>query len=568
MQPTLQPTRIIPSSEHESARWEVVCHDLRTPLAIVLGYSEMLLEDVAALPAWEARAGEVRRVREGGLRWLRLLDDARLAGRSESRAKTLEVISARLNADLRAPVDDVVRVLEWLLGDLRESKESGPLVESLERIRTAARRFEALISELLPLQSAEAPALAEAVAESATRPLAIPSWRPPPSMTDPATRPLPRPSWLPPPSVSYPALQELELVPASRSVRSLTGKLLVVDDSEGNRALLTRRLSRQGHTVSTAESGREALALLRGERFDLVLLDVMMPEMDGYQVLEQMKSDDVLRRVPVVMISARGDLEGMVRCLELGAEDYLAKPFNPVLLRARIGASLAQKHQRDRERFYVERLREAQEQSETLLLNVLPKAIADRLKRGESAIADHFESVTVLFADLVGFTEYAARLSPATVVQKLNEIFSAFDHLAELHGVEKIKTMGDGYLAVGGLPVPRPDHAEAIAELALDMQREMELFNQRTGESIEIRTGIHSGPVVAGIVGTTKFTYDLWGDTVNTASRMESHGVPGAIQISEATRRLLDGKYATKARGTIEVKGKGLMATALLTGRR
>ena len=242
-----------------------------------------------------------------------------------------------------------------------------------------------------------------------------------------------------------------------------------------------------------------------------MLLDVITPDMDGYQVLEEMKSDEVLRHLPVVMISARGDLEGMVRCLELGAEDYLAKPFNPVLLRARIGASLARKQQHDRERFHVEQLRAAQEQSEALLLNVLPKAIADRLKLGESAIADYFPAVTVLFADLVGFTAYAARLAPATVVERLNEMFSAFDQLAERHGVEKIKTIGDAYLAVGGLPVPRADHADAIAELALDMQIEVDRFNQRNGENIVIRTGIHSGPVVAGIIGTKKLTYDLRG---------------------------------------------------------
>lgn len=292
----------------------------------------------------------------------------------------------------------------------------------------------------------------------------------------------------------------------------MTGKLLVVDDNESNRAVLLKRLTRQRHTVSAAAGGREALELPSRELFDLVLLDVIMPDMDGYQVLAKMKSDEVLRHLPVVMIWARGDLEGMVRCLELGAEDYLAKPFNPVLLRARIGASLAGKQQHDRERFHVEQLRAAQEQSEALLLNVLPKAIADRLKLGERAIADYFPAVTVLFADLVGFTAYAARLAPATVVERLNEMFSAFDQLAERHGVEKITTIGDAYLAVGGLPVPRADHADAIAELALDMQIEVDRFNQRNGENIVIRTGIHSGSVVAGIIGTKKLTYDLWGE--------------------------------------------------------
>jgi class 3 adenylate cyclase/CheY-like chemotaxis protein len=529
----------------DRGRWDDVCHDLRTPLSIILGYSEMLLEDVENLPAWKARAVDVQRIRETGHRLLRILDDAMTASRAEAMTEGFAVLSARLHRDLRAPLDEARGAIDRVVDDTRGTAESDAVLVDLERIRTAGRRFDALLEELAPTTTIEAVALRDV----------------------PVPRPVSRPSWLPPPP-GMPRTELRESVPAPGSIRALTGKLLVVDDNESNRAVLSQRLSRQGHTVSVASGGLEALALLGRERFDLVLLDVMMPDMDGYQVLERMKSDQVLRHLPVVMISARGDLDGMVRCLELGAEDYLAKPFNPVLLRARIGASLAQKQQRDRERFYIERLRLAQEQSEALLLNVLPKAIADRLKRGESAIADYFEAVTVLFADLVGFTAYAARLAPATVVERLNEIFTAFDRLAERHGVEKIKTIGDAYLAVGGLPVPRPDHADAIAELAMDMQKEVEIFNRRTGENIVIRTGIHSGPVVAGIVGTTKFSYDLWGDTVNTASRMESHGVPGAIQISEATRRLLSDKYVIKPRGTIDVKGKGPMETALLLGRK
>jgi class 3 adenylate cyclase/CheY-like chemotaxis protein len=530
------------ADERERARWDTICHDLRTPLSIILGYSDMLLEDTEELPAWRARAAQVRQVREAGQVLLHILDGAMTASRRDGGVEPFLVASTRLRGDLRGPLDSVLTSMERLVEETLATTVSGDLLIDLERIRTAGRRFDALMLELLPAPSADAPA-------------------------DATPRPVSRPSWVPPPTPEIITRSD-SVAPPPGSIRAVTGKLLVVDDNESNRAVLSQRLTRQGHTVSAASGGREALELLGKELFDLVLLDVMMPDMDGYQVLEKMKSDAVLRHLPVVMISARGDLEGMVRCLELGAEDYLAKPFNPVLLRARIGASLAQKQQRDRERFYVDKLRAAQQQSEALLLNVLPKAIADRLKAGESDIADYFPAVTVLFADLVGFTAYAARLSPATVVERLNEIFSAFDQLADRHGVEKIKTIGDAYLAVGGLPVPREDHADAIAELALDMQIEVDRFNDRTGESIVIRTGIHSGPVVAGIIGTKKFTYDLWGDTVNTASRMESHGVPGAIQISEATRLLLAGKYAVTPRGAIDVKGKGMMETSLLTGRK
>jgi PAS domain S-box-containing protein len=209
-----------------------------------------------------------------------------------------------------------------------------------------------------------------------------------------------------------------------------------------------------------------------------------------------------------------------------------------------------------------------QEKADRLLLNVLPKAIAERLKQQAGAIADSFEEVTVLFADIVGFTQLSAQISPTELVSLLNQVFSKFDQLAERHELEKIKTIGDAYMVVGGLPVQRHDHAEAIAEMALDMQQAVMEFSQETGQFLNIRIGINSGPVVAGVIGLKKFIYDLWGDTVNTASRMESQGLPGAIQVSEATYLRLQQKYNFQDRGVINVKGKGNMMTYLLMGRR
>jgi len=206
-------------------------------------------------------------------------------------------------------------------------------------------------------------------------------------------------------------------------------------------------------------------------------------------------------------------------------------------------------------------------QTERLLHNILPARIAERLKKAQSAIAESFDNVTVMFADLVGFTEISVRRSPTELVELLNLIFSKFDQLSELHGLEKIKTIGDAYMVVGGLPVPRSDHAEAIAEMALDMQRGLSEFNAETGEALQIRIGINSGPVVAGVIGTKKFIYDLWGDTVNTASRMESHGIPGTIQLTASTYELLRDKYQFTVRGPINIKGKGQMTTYLLGGK-
>ena len=208
-----------------------------------------------------------------------------------------------------------------------------------------------------------------------------------------------------------------------------------------------------------------------------------------------------------------------------------------------------------------------QQRSERLLLNVLPAPIAERLKAGEGVIADAYPDVTVLFADLVDFTRRSQQISPAQVVAVLNELFSVFDQLAQRQGLEKIKTIGDAYMVAGGLPTPRPDHAQAVAEMALAVRDEVARRSDPSGQPLQVRIGIDTGPVEAGVLGTSKFSYDLWGDTVNTASRMESHGIPGCIQVTARTyQRLRDG-YRLQRRGPIQVRGKGEMVTYLLLGR-
>jgi class 3 adenylate cyclase len=261
-------------------------------------------------------------------------------------------------------------------------------------------------------------------------------------------------------------------------------------------------------------------------------------------------------------------MDSVVRCIEMGAEDHLPKSFEPVLLRARIGACLEKKYWHDQEQAYLKQLQVEREKSERLLLNVLPAPIADRLKQGEQVIADNFADVTVLFADIVDFTRFSANMLPTELVVLLNEIFSAFDYLAEQHGLEKIKTAGDEYMVVGGLPMPRNDHVEAVAEMALDIQETVAQFSVNDNEPLSVRVGIHTGPVVAGVIGTKKFSYDLWGDTVNIASRMESHGLNGSIQVTTATYERLCEKYVFAERGTIPVKNKGKMLTYFLIGKK
>lgn len=213
-------------------------------------------------------------------------------------------------------------------------------------------------------------------------------------------------------------------------------------------------------------------------------------------------------------------------------------------------------------------LRKEKKKTDALLLNILPEAIANKLKNEPAAIADKFDNATILFADLVNFTQISTTMSATKLVYLLNEIFSTFDRLTEKHGLEKIKTIGDAYMVASGIPIQRQDHAEAIAEMALDMLEAIQALNVKLDTKFDLRIGINSGPVVAGVIGTKKFIYDLWGNAVNTASRMESHGIPGRIQVSIYSYELLRDKYEFEERGLIEIKGKGEMRTYFLEGRK
>ena len=225
-------------------------------------------------------------------------------------------------------------------------------------------------------------------------------------------------------------------------------------------------------------------------------------------------------------------------------------------------------HQRTLIQQQHQQLELGRQKSEDLLLNILPRPIAQRLKEDQSVIADYFHSTTVLFTDIVGFTKLSENLSPSELVQFLNKIFTSFDNLVEKYQLEKIKTVGDAYMVAGGFPEPRLDHVEAIADLALEMQDSMVRFHTEKNQSVSMRTGIHTGPAVAGVIGIKKFIYDVWGDTVNTASRMESHGIGGQIQVSHATYKVLKDKYILKKRGSIEIKGKGKLTTYWLQRKK
>jgi adenylate cyclase len=260
--------------------------------------------------------------------------------------------------------------------------------------------------------------------------------------------------------------------------------------------------------------------------------------------IEQLKVAFVTKKGSIIFV------EGNINCKFLAGKAVATRAIFRNITQ-RLAAETALKHQ--------------QEKTQKLLLNILPEAIANRLKEETVTIAENFASVTVMFADIVGFTNIASEVSPIELVNLLNHIFSSFDRLTEKYQLEKIKTIGDAYMVVGGLPTRRHDHAEAIAYMALDMQKAISQFNCENQQNFSIRIGIHSGPVVAGVIGIKKFTYDLWGDTVNIASRMESQGIPGSIQITETTFNLLKDKFLFTERGEIDIKGKGKMKTYFFT---
>ncbi len=488
------------------------------------------------------------------------------------------------------------------------------------------------------------------------------------------------------------------------------GVIVIVDDTPHNLGVLFDFLTDSGFKVLVAQDGESAIQKVEYAKPDLILLDVMMPGIDGFETCRRLKANPSTQDIPVIFLSALSDTVDKLKGFNLGAVDFITKPVQQEEVKARVithltlrnlqkkleaqnlqlqaeirekqlaETSLRQAEEKYRTIFervtegifqatpegryitanpalatilgyasptqlmaeitdigkqlYVEPTRHeelaallkryetltdfesevyrqdrsiiwivenintvrdengnllyyegtvsditerkhsevaltaARKRAELLLLNILPQPVAERLKRGQRIIAESFEAVTILFADLVDFTKFSTQTSPTELVEILNQIFSKFDRLAEEHRIEKIKTIGDAYMVAAGLPMPREDHAHAIAEMALDMQEVIAEYDEDTGEIFKLRIGINTGPVVAGVIGIKKFSYDLWGDTVNTASRMESHGLPGCIQVTATTYELLKDQYRFEEREPIQVKGKGEMITYLLKGRK
>ena len=352
-------------------------------------------------------------------------------------------------------------------------------------------------------------------------------------------------------------------------------RVLLIDDQKIIGEAVRRMLASESDIFfSFCSSADEAVTFAIQIKPTVILQDLVMPGLSGLELARRYKATPSLSQVPVIVLSSQEDVTVKAELFQAGANDYLVKLPDRIELIARIRVH-SEAYQRLLERDLAFSQLEAsllqldreKAKSEGLLLNILPHSIAEKLKNNQATIAQSFESVTVMFADLSGFTEYSQHIHPQSLLTLLDEIFSAFDHLASDYAVEKIKTIGDAYMAASGIPEIRVDHAEAMADMTLKMIDVFERIREKHNLLLRVRIGMHSGSVVAGVIGKHKFSYDLWGDTVNIASRMESHGEASRIHVSQTTRDLLQSSFRFEERGEITIKGKGAMRTYFLLGR-
>jgi adenylate cyclase len=497
-------------------------HELRTPLNHIIGYSEMLLEDGEAGPGATLGPG-LRRILEEARRLLGMINEFLAPARIEAGGVDPE----RLPAELSVPLCEIIGHAEGLRRQAAEI-DGGSVREDVERIGSAAERLLMLVSH--GLAAATAP---------------------------------PAPA------------QDSAAAPAVGPIRAGgRGAILVVDDNEGNREMLARRLARQGYDVRRAPGGREALDALRGDRADLVLLDVLMPGMDGYETLTRLKADESLRDIPVLMISALDEMQSVVRCIELGAEDYLPKPFDPVLLQARIGACLEKKRLRDQEVRHLEELaewnrtleRRVQEQVAQVeqlgrLKRFFSPQLAELIVAGgaDDPLRTHRREVTVVFLDLRGFTAFAETAEPEELMGVLREYHAAMGKLILDHEGTLERFTGDGMMVFFNDPVPVPNPAERAIRMAVAMRvsvGELAVGWRKRGWDLSLGVGIAQGYATIGAIGFEgRWDYGAIGTVTNLAARLCSEARGGQVLISSRVAAAVEGLIVAEGIGSLALKG-------------
>ena len=518
-------------------------HDLTNPISAIMGYSELIM-DIIQDEDNNALNKDIQTIYDSGSTILSLINEIFSIESDHNDDHIGNIIhNSELQFSLRTPLSTIIgltemitRELEFDVRDLTDINTQ-ELKESVEKIVQAGNHLLKLLNDLKGYSDYTVDELMEKYK---------------------------------PDLYSKEASHRLFNFNIGTKETVEVGTILLVDDEQSNLELLEKILKRAKHTVFTAENAENAIDILsdRSKRIDLILLDLIMPGMNGMELLQKLKSDSDTFHIPIIMQSALDELDTIVECISLGADDFLMKPINQVLLKAKVNNILEKKHFHDKELKYQKKIKKEQEKSEALLLNILPSSIAERLKNGETLIADDIENATVLFADLTGFTKLSSMIRAKDLVMLLNNIFSVFDEMLVKYSLEKIKTIGDSYMLAGGIPEPSENHAESVAEMALDMLEILPGIQTGSQKSLKIRIGINSGDVSAGVIGKKKFIYDLWGDTVNVASRMETYGKPDHIHVNITTYNILKDKYLFEKRKELDIPGKGKMQTYFLKGRR
>lgn len=486
-----------------------VRHELRTPINGIIGYSEMLLEDVSGGDLVD----DLERIREAGRQLLDRVDTLLLRDpASGDGAGELEAVAEKARVDLRTPVSAVVGYAEMLLESCEESGRD-ELVPDLERIRASAHRLLDRTEDIVRLAT-ESDGAEAGLGESQ--------------------------------ALTEQVLAKIQPVSGAASPEA-EGRLLVVDDNETNRDLISRQLARFGYTVATATDGEEALERLRQEAFDLVLLDVIMPRMDGVETLTRLRQEDRMADTPVIMLSSLNELDSAVRCIEMGATDYIAKPVQASLLEARIAAALEVRELRSREHAYRRRVETDAILIDRLLDGAFPGSVAERVREGALEVRHRYPQATAVR------TVYPAEHRPSSGpdgldrIERLQTCARAVEGLAAAHQVETLLWRPDGFVAV--FADGQDAAASSGARFALAVAERIE----------DAATGIHTGPVVAGVVGEDRPRFEVWGEGVDAAEALADHAPEGVILVTPPVRSALEDAFVTEPRGVKEIRGRGQM---------
>ena len=520
----------------ESAYLAKARHNLKNPVNAILGYSEMLIEDCED-ENLNALVSDLVKLNKAGNDVLDAIDDNFDENNLSENNKSIMDVARDTEIAIRTPLTTIIGYSELIIEDNDKIKLDN-FYSDMEKIIQSGKQIELELKSIMQFKDH----LEKGIKLK--------------SLDD---------------SDDYSMVEDVlsSIKPLNREDRSLvnTGTILAVDDNVNNTDILKKRLERLGNRVLTANNGKEGIDILSSnwQEIDLILLDIVMPEMNGFEVLRHVKGSKIFKSIPVIMISSMDDKDSIYRCIEMGANDYVTKPFDKEILNARISTSIERKQLRDKEKELINEIKIERDKSEKLLLNILPKEIAKKLKNKEKNISKRHENITIIFTDLVNFTPQAKNLKADKVVKILNQLFKSFDDLTLKHGLEKIKTIGDSYFAAGGLTGNVQVAAKNTINLSKDMVKATNSLNDDTDfMDLQIRIGIHTGNVIAGIIGKNKFAYDLWGATVNFASRLESTCEPGKIQISEDTKAIIGEKLDLESRKDVQMKGIGIINTYYL----